>query len=82
MKIEFIYTYAHKQQDIVSYPFVMPILQDKETLLEFALSALYQEERAQLVKISTCIYLNGKKGVDFPEWYENCNGKFYFGDGE
>ena len=51
MKIEFIYSYQDKPQEIVSYPFVLPILESKETLIEYALSDLSDEEKQQLVKI-------------------------------
>jgi len=81
MKIEFIYTYNEKPQEIVSYPFVLPILQDKETMLKFALSDLSEDERQQLVKISTCIYFENEGEIELPKWFNECNGKLYFENG-
>lgn len=78
MKIEFIYTYNEKPQEIVSYPFVLPILESKETLIEYALSDLSDEEQHQLVKISSCVYFDNKGEVDLPDWFNECNGKLYF----
>jgi len=81
MKIEFIYTYDGKPQKIASYPFVLPILQDKETFLKFAMTELSTEERRQLIKISCCIYFEHEGKSDLPDWYDECNGKFYFENG-
>jgi hypothetical protein len=81
MKIEFIYTYNEKPQEIVSYPFVLPILQDKETLVKFATSDLSEEERQQLVKISTCVYFENEGEIELPKWFNECNGKLYFENG-
>lgn len=82
MKIEFIYTYGNeKPQEIVSYPFVLPILQDKKTLVKYALSDLSDEERKQLVKISTCIYFENEGDVELPEWFNQSNGKLWFENG-
>ena len=81
MKIEFIYTYNEKPQEIVSYPFVLPILESEETLIEYALSDLSDEEKKQLVKISSCVYFENKGEVDLPNWFNECNGKLYFENG-
>lgn len=78
MKIEFIYTYSDKPQEIASYPFVLPIIQDKQTLVKFALSDLSDEEKKQLLKISSCVYFENEGEVELPEWYNKSNGKIWF----
>lgn len=81
MKIEFIYTYDNGKQEIGYYPFVLPIIQDKETMLKYALTVLTEDERQQLIKISTCIYLENEGDIELPTWYNECNGKLYFDKG-
>ena len=77
MEIEFIYTYNNKPQKIVSCPFVLSILQDKETLIKYALSNLSEEERQKLVKISSCVYFEKDGNIKLPSWYNEGNGKIY-----
>lgn len=81
MRIEFIYTYDEKPQEIIDYPFVLPILQNKEPLVKFALTDLSEEERRHLVKISTCVYFENEGNIVLPDWFNHCNGKLWFENG-
>ena len=52
----------------------------KKAFIDFAVQELAASEIAELVKISSCIIQSEK--VKIPEWYLECNGKFYFKDGK
>jgi hypothetical protein len=80
MTIEFIFTYSSKPQEIIEYPFVNPILKDKQTLFEFATAELSDEEKQKLVKISSCVLINGGN-FEEPEWYSQSNGKLWIENG-
>ena len=77
MHIEFIYTFDNLPQDIRRYVFDMYHISDKDNFLKFAMQDLSYFEKQQLVKISCCIYTL-KKEINFPDWFEDSNGKFYF----
>jgi hypothetical protein len=81
MTVEMIYTFRDKPQQIATYPFVLPILKNRRTFTEFALAPLSRQEKEQLVKISSCICLNGSGEVAFPLWFSQCNGKLWFENG-
>ena len=80
MRIEFILTYNSKPQEIVEYPFVNPILKDKQTLFDFATAQLSDEEKQELVKISSCVLIDGGN-FEEPEWYSQSNGKLWIENG-
>ena len=80
MNIEFIYTFDNLPQDIRMYVFDMYHISDKDKFFNFAMQDLSDYERQRLVKISCCIY-NLKEEVNFPDWFESSNGKFYFDNG-
>lgn len=81
MKLELIYSFNNKQQEIVVYPFVSNIMDTKENFVKFILSVLSKEEINDLYKISCCVYCEGEE-LNEPKWYEECNGKFYFENGK
>lgn len=81
MKIELIYTYSNLPQKIVAYPFVLPILENKSTFVAFTLSDLIDEEKQQLIKISACIYFENEPEQTLPKWFNECNGKLWFENG-
>ncbi len=78
MTIEFIYTFDEGEQKIEMHPFVLQIMESKESLFEFATSILNDTEKANLVKISCCVYF--AKDVTLPEWYHERNGKYYLAE--
>lgn len=80
MRIEFILTYNSKPQEIFEYPFINPILTDKQTLFDFATAYLSNEEKQELIKISSCVLIDGGK-FELPKWFVECNGKLYFKKG-
>ena len=80
MRIEFILTYNSKPQEMVAYPFVNPILKNKQILFEFATAQLSDEEKQDLVKISSCILIDGGN-FEEPEWYSQSNGKLWIENG-
>ena len=81
METQFIYTYAETEQEIINYPISpIKILKDKKAFVDFAIQELASSEIEELVKISSCIIQSEK--VKIPEWYLECNGKFYFKDGK
>lgn len=64
-------------QEIVTLPFVSPVLQDKETLESFVLAFLEDDEQIEVIKASCCIYTENES-LSVPEWYTECNGKLWF----
>lgn len=81
MKIEFIYTYTNNAQEIVEYPFVNPILKDKQTLFDFATAFLTKNKKQNLVKISCCVIF-GNGSFEEPDWYILSEGKLWVEDGK
>jgi len=80
MKIQFIFTYNSKPQEFVEYPFVNQILKDKQTLFEFATAQFSDEEKNELVKISSCILIDGGN-FEEPDWYKELNGNLWIENG-
>lgn len=80
MEIEFILTFASKPQKIVEYPFVNPILKDKKTLFDFATAQLRQDEKKELLKISSCVYIGNSASFEEADWFMECNGKLFIKD--
>ena len=78
MKIEFIFTFHEKEQQISRHPFYLPLLKTNDVLLAYAMTQLEPEEQANLVKISTCVI--SKEEPSLPDWYWVCNGKFWLDD--
>lgn len=83
MTIEFIFTFnKNKHQDVIKYPFVNPILKDKQTLFDFATAMLDKEDKNNLVKISCCVTYDDVKEFEDPQWYKDCEGKLYVENGK
>ncbi len=80
MTIQFIYTFSGSEQQRTDFPFVLPIIKDKNTLIDFATAMLSMEDKQDLIKISCCIYLDGREGIKEPRWYSACNGKVWVDD--
>lgn len=81
MRIEFLFTFGSKPQERVEYPFVNPILKDKQTLFDFATGQLYPDEKADLVKISSCVLVEDGD-VEEVQWFLDSGGKLYVENGK
>jgi hypothetical protein len=55
MKLEVIYTFGSGPQLTGTNPFVMPILERKDTLVEFITEELEPEKKQDLIKCSCCV---------------------------
>lgn len=95
MKIQFIYTFKEKEQEILEYPVqrrseaheydfytIEDVLKSKESLSEYALNEFNDEEKNDLIKISCCVYLENGPDFEEPEWYKKCNGRLWFENGK
>jgi hypothetical protein len=84
MKAQFIYTYEDAlDQEIINYPIMdKKHFKSKEKLIDFAVQELAPSEVEELVKISACISLDENEKINPPQWYLDCNGKFYFENGK
>lgn len=80
MNIEFILTYNSKDQDFIEYPFTLQILKDQQTLFDFATAQLNEEDKEDLIKISSCV-ITGNEDFEAPEWYKETNGKMWIENG-
>ena len=80
MKIEFIYTFDKAEQEQLSFPFVMEILKDKGTLIDFAAAGLHDEDKNDLIKISCCVDCTKDEYKNAPEWFNECKGKIWVDD--
>ncbi len=78
MMIQFIYTFKNLKQKIVDFPFQYSNMKSRKELIEFATSNLKETEKQDLLKISSCIYINEKTHINIPKWYLDCDGKFWF----
>ena len=75
MKVEFIYSYDDRPQEIVMLPIADSILKDQEDFRQYALYDLSIGEVSHLVKISSFIYFGS---MEIPAWYKECDGKLWF----
>lgn len=80
MKIEFILTYNSREQGFIEYPYIPQILNDQQTLFEYATARLSEEEKSDLIKISSCV-VTGDEDFNPPKWYEETNGKLWVENG-
>jgi hypothetical protein len=77
MRIEFIYTYEHREQEIASGEINdLSMLESEQSLKEFATAGMEPDELAELIKISCCVYSDDD--VTLPEWFMKANGKLWF----
>ena len=75
VQLECIYTYNKRDQEMITYKKVPnSALDNKRNFVAFMTTILLGEEYEDLVKISACIQSEEKP----PQWYMECNGKFYF----
>ena len=89
MKIEFIYTFAdgEREQEMLSSDIkkanLKKILKSEKSLKRFALdtfsSSMPEQEdiSKSVLKISTCVYLQGEK-IKCPKWFSEAKGKLFF----
>lgn len=83
MKAQFIYTFEETDQEIINYPTMdKKHIENKESLIQFAVQEFAQSEVEELVKISVCISPEENEKINPPQWYLDCNGKFYFEEGK
>lgn len=80
--IQFIYTFEKRKQIILNCILDEAALKDNQAMADFAKMPLSDEEKAQLCKISICINVHYDDHIECPIWYQECNGKLYFEDGE
>lgn len=86
MKIDVIYTFEGKEQQRATYPFVLAILKNKRTLIDFLFASLNPEEKGCLLKISTCILtplaypITNNYHKDKTHWFNKCKGKMWADD--
>lgn len=77
MKLEIIYTFNDRPQQVVTMPISEHILNNKEMFFVYATSPLLKEEKETLVKMSGCIYEASNLNLYKNHWYNKENGKFY-----
>lgn len=80
--VEFIYTFEEKEQMCIELPLTETALQSADGMVALAVSALDEDEKAQLAKISTWVKVLPDEEIECPDWLAKCNGKFYFEDGK
>lgn len=80
MKIEIIYTFETLGQVTKSFPFVLPIVSDKTTFIDFCYRGISPDQQDNLIKMSCCIYLQERLSIREPKWYKECNGKIWIDD--
>lgn len=82
MKIDLIFTFEDQPQQRDNLPFVVAILADKDTLIDFVTAKLSMADIQQLVKISCCIeWFNGyEKNQLSCAWYDDARGKIWTND--
>jgi len=78
MVLEMIYTFHDREQVFIKTPLDEGVMTSKITLMHEAMKHLKKVERANLIKISCCVY--DTKNKKLPEWYHNMNGKFWLDD--
>lgn len=72
--LEVIYTFGNREQEFALGRIGDSGLKNKNELVESLLDELTAEEKADLCKISMCVYGN----ATLPDWYMDCSGKLYF----
>jgi hypothetical protein len=80
MQLEIIYTfYGYRQQIIRRYPFIPIIARSKKTYLDYLFADLKREERASLIKVSSCIItcLQTPLSKNKKHWFNKGNGKIW-----
>lgn len=86
MKIDVIYSFDTKPQQRATHPFVIPILVDKGTFIDFLVSVLSREERGEIIKISTCLItplaypITNNHHKEKKHWFNICKGKIWVDD--
>lgn len=76
MLLQLILTFAVMEQEIINYKFFdKEIFKSKDDFISWIKEQLTANENEQLIKVSTCIYNYGDFNI--PNWYKECNGKFY-----
>lgn len=78
MDIQFIYTFHTREQVFVNAEITPDVLSSKKTLMEEVMKHLKKVEKAELVKISCCVFNTGD--LECPDWYIAMNGKFWLDD--
>jgi len=71
--INLIYSFDGQPQQFTDMQLPEIMVKDKETLFCYLTAPLSEIEKANLAKISCCIY--GQ--IKVPEFYNECNGKFW-----
>jgi hypothetical protein len=80
MEIEFIFTYCEGYQDVAVAPFEFSLLDNKDVFVDAVLQNVPDSKKLKLIKISCCVYADIPDDA-LPQWYWDCNGKFYFENG-
>jgi len=76
MKLQIIYTFKNKPQEIYNYKFFSEsILKTKETFENSVRKQLTLNENKNLLKLSCCLI---GRDLNIPDWYKKANGKIYF----
>ena len=73
--IDLILTYNSQPQENMRKEFILEKFTDKVTFLNYVMEDLNNAEKEDLLKISTCVYID--EPIDPPDWYTECNGKFF-----
>lgn len=77
--VNVIYTFKNKEQEMTDLPFVPSVLKSENCFKDFITAILSKKDFQDLAKISTCINFNNRYDATcIPNWYNNCNGKFFF----
>jgi len=76
MKLQIIYTFDNKPQEIWNYKYIEgEPFTSKETFIKWLRKQLTTDENKNLLKVSCCV-IGGS--IVMPEWYKKANGKLYF----
>jgi len=87
MQIEFIYTFNDsRDQEILSKDITKMALQksikSEKALKQFAIGLFFFNNKEDItdsiLKISSCVYLQGNTCPKIPDWYLKCSGKLWF----
>jgi hypothetical protein len=79
-RIDLIYTFNRKKrtQIFLNIPLLMDLLESEEKFKEYCSNQLAEEDKKDLIKISCCLF--HLPTVAIPDWYNECNGKFWFNE--
>ncbi len=77
MKINIIYTYDNKAQEINTVPFFPILLENKNQFFQFLTTELSMDEKQNLVKISTALVDGQVEKNDRNKWAFDAHGKFW-----